>query len=169
MFGSSINASINIQAPVQPTERNHRSNRNVHIVCFHFLHRVQSCLSDAMAGFDPRPFAIPAVICLISFLSYSSQYLFSRMEPRPLSHNESMVFNINVICIFICYARAILSDPGRVPKIDHDEKELGSNEEHNVQSSDGTSRLIARLRWCRACENKKPPRSHHCKACKRYE
>ncbi|KIX01631.1 uncharacterized protein Z518_09357 [Rhinocladiella mackenziei CBS 650.93] len=93
-------------------------------------------------------FAALTVVVLIAFLSYSSQYLFYRIEPGPLTQKEKIVFNALVACIWICYARACITDPGRVP----------------LDWADATE---TRQRYCRKCEAIKPPRSHHCKVCQR--
>jgi len=99
--------------------------------------------------------AIPAVLCLISFLAFSSQYLFISIDPRPLSSKEYLVFNLLISCLLISYFQAIRTDPGHVPSA------WGSEE------SDLTSVVKPRQRWCRKCNAYKPPRAHHCKVCGR--
>ncbi|KIW22948.1 uncharacterized protein PV07_11189 [Cladophialophora immunda] len=113
---------------------------------------------------DPQQlarFAVPMVVILVAFLSYSSQYLFYRLEPGPLSPWDKNVFNLLVVCIWICYARACTTNPGRVPagwKPDEDEE---------IESVSHGDRVASRHRYCRKCEAVKPPRSHHCRVCKR--
>lgn len=97
--------------------------------------------------------AIPAVIALIFFLAYSSQYFFLHFEAALLQTNEFWVINIVTLCAWICYFRTCSVDPGRLPKA------LKS-------SADDQS---GRQRWCRRCEAYKPPRAHHCKTCKRFD
>lgn len=98
--------------------------------------------------------AIPAVLSLVAFLVLSSQWLFASIEPGPLAPRESLVFNSLVVVLLICYARAVSTDPGRIPA--------------NWKSTDGTGHVSsARQRWCRKCKAYKPPRAHHCKICKR--
>ena len=97
--------------------------------------------------------AIPGVLCLISFLSFSSQSLFSRIDPGPLSREETITFNSLIAVLLFCYARAVLTDPGHVPK--------GWNP---ADAPSGVEE--ARQRWCRKCKAYKPPRAHHCKICK---
>ncbi|KAB8606241.1 hypothetical protein FH972_025871 [Carpinus fangiana] len=91
---------------------------------------------------------VPGVLLLISFLSFSSQLLFVYVEPGPLTTRQYIVFNSLIACLLICYARACLTDPGKIPTqwipAAHDQK-----------------------RWCRKCEAYKPPRAHHCKECAR--
>jgi palmitoyltransferase len=99
--------------------------------------------------------AVPAVLTLVIFLAFSSQWLFSRTEPGPLDTNEFYLFNSLIVILLICYARAVLTDPGHVPA---DWKPTGE--------PDGSS-FSARQRWCRKCKAYKPPRAHHCKICKR--
>jgi palmitoyltransferase len=103
--------------------------------------------------------AVPAVLLLIVFLSFSSQYLFLTLQPGPLDKHETIIFNSLITLLLISYARAILTDPGHIPK--------------DWESLDGDQALKddekrPRPRWCRRCEATKPPRAHHCKVCKRY-
>ena len=99
--------------------------------------------------------ALPAVAGLIALLSYGPQLLFKSIEPSPLGPRESFVFNACVTCVWICYARACFTDPGRVPS--------------GWKPEDSNQLIHApRQRWCRKCETFKPPRAHHCKTCRRY-
>ncbi|KAH0832797.1 Palmitoyltransferase pfa4 [Fonsecaea pedrosoi] len=113
---------------------------------------------------DPQQlarFAVPAVVTLVAFLSYSSQYLFYSLEPGPLRSWDKIVFNMLVIGIWICYTRACMTNPGRVPagwKPDDDEE---------TEVAPYGNRPASRHRFCRKCEAIKPPRSHHCRVCKR--
>lgn len=115
-----------------------------------------------MVSFDSRILAIPAVLTLIFFLSYSSQYLFISLAPRPLTTKESVYFNISLVSLLICYARAILTNPGRVPNTIIDASK------DQISLGQGESNVLAKQRWCRVCQQHKPPRSHHCRVCKRY-
>lgn len=100
--------------------------------------------------------AVPGVCTLIAFLSYGSQLLFLNIEPGPLTSQQRLVFNALVAGIWICYARAVFTDPGHVPTKWRPE---GYNED-----TDGT---LTRQRHCRKCEALKPSRAHHCKVCQR--
>lgn len=104
--------------------------------------------------------AIPGVTALIGFLSYSSQLLFRGIEPGSLSHGQYLKFNILVICIWISYAHACLTDPGRVSS------GWVPDSKHDVDHEDHR-RHQGRFRFCRKCEAIKPQRSHHCKICQR--
>jgi palmitoyltransferase len=106
-------------------------------------------------------FAVPAVILLVAFLSYSSQYLFYNIEPGPLAYREKVIFNILVACIWVSYARACSTDPGRVPT------NWQPNDAKQEVSASAADKAIARQRYCRKCDAVKPPRSHHCRVCKR--
>ena len=109
-------------------------------------------------------FAIPAVISLISFLSYSSQFLFYFIEPGPLSHTEALWFNVFVLGIWWCYNLACTTDPGPkgwVGKVVARGIESEENKGEDAQLREG-------LRWCKKCEAPKPPRAHHCRQCGRY-
>lgn len=105
--------------------------------------------------FELQWFAVPTVTILIAFLSYSSQFLFRHLEPGALDQAQQWKFNVLVACIWITYYRAIITDPGKVPD-DWKAPELTNESEDHV-----------RRRVCRKCEAFKPPRSHHCKVCKR--
>lgn len=102
-----------------------------------------------------RHLAVPGVLCLISFLSFSSQYLFYHIDPEPLTREETITFNLLIAALLICYARSVLTDPGHIPT----DWALDSNI---------PSVPVAKPRWCRKCKAVKPPRAHHCKICKRF-
>lgn len=109
--------------------------------------------------------AVPGVVLLIATLSYTSQYLFYVIEPGPLDSRQAKIFNLLVICIWISYARACTIGPGSVPKgwsPDANTKKQTSSDENENE------KYRARQRYCRKCNALKPPRSHHCKVCKRY-
>ncbi|OKL58377.1 Palmitoyltransferase pfa4 [Talaromyces atroroseus] len=109
--------------------------------------------------------AIPAVTALISFLAYSSQFLFLFLEPGPLSKAETWKFNTLVACIWISYYRACTVDPGRLPK-DWSPKSSSVAKDKDGKSK-GDADVSVRQRWCRKCAAFKPPRAHHCKTCQR--
>ena len=98
---------------------------------------------------------VPAVVALIAFLAYGSQILFNFIEPSPLSFQETLIFNVLVVCVWVTYARACLTDVGWVPA-------GWSLEPDSAEINDTPSR---RKRWCRKCQSPKPPRAHHCKVC----
>jgi palmitoyltransferase len=104
-------------------------------------------------------FSIPAVLVLIGFLSYPSQYLLHHLGPRPLESSESILFNCSVALLLVSYWRSIRADPGRVP--------LEKDAQKPADTAAGRL-AAAKRRWCRVCESPKPPRAHHCKVCKRY-
>jgi palmitoyltransferase len=105
--------------------------------------------------------AIPAVVLLIGFLSYVSQLLFRGLEPGPLTSRDSIKFNILVLCIWIAYARACTVDPGIVPS--------DWTPDVEVEKKNDIITAASRQRVCRKCSALKPPRSHHCKICQRYD
>lgn len=102
-----------------------------------------------------RRLAVPGVLALISFLSFSSQYLFRHIDPEPLTIKETLIFNSLIAALLICYARSVSTDPGHIP----------SNWALESEKPEATR---AKPRWCRKCEAVKPPRAHHCKICKRF-
>ena len=119
-----------------------------------------------MSSFDIKKLAVPSVCILIIFLAYSSQILFLYIEPGPLDKNELVKFNFIVVCIWICYMRAWLTDPGRIPR---GWKPAGHRErsDRELEETELFDTIYNRQRWCRRCEAFKPPRAHHCKSCQR--
>lgn len=107
-------------------------------------------------SFSASSLSIPAVLLLIGFLSYPSQYLLHYLGPRPLEPSESIWFNCSVALLLVSYWRSIRADPGGVP-LERDAQQLA-----DALNTDGRKQ-----RWCRVCESPKPPRAHHCKVCKR--
>ena len=104
-------------------------------------------------------FAPLVVSVLISFLAYGSQVLFIYIEPYTLERQQALLFNALLTCLWICYARACLTDPGHVPDDWFPVVEKGGDErpEH----------VLPKSRWCKKCKKAKPPRAHHCKTCQR--
>jgi ribosomal protein L40E len=104
--------------------------------------------------------AVPVVTLLIALLSYGSQLLFPLLDPGSLESSQSYKFNILVACIWISYARAIITDSGRVPP-------GWTPDQTEVVSRAKVGQVTPRQRYCRKCDAVKPARSHHCKICKR--
>ena len=113
-----------------------------------------------MISFSAAQSALPGVSLLIALLAYGSQILFQYTEPSSLDQRQSIIFNTLVGCIWISYARACYTDPGRVPS------DWSPSGLEDIPS--GTDESSRRQRWCRRCESLKPPRAHHCKVCQRY-
>ena len=118
--------------------------------------------SVGMGAFKVSKLAVPGVSLLIIFLAYSSQVLFFYIEPKPPSNRELAQFNLLVLCVWICYLRACITSPGRVPQEWSPAKAMAQRVDDGVAHSEHT-----RQRWCRKCEAFKPPRAHHCKTCGR--
>ncbi|KXL46040.1 hypothetical protein M433DRAFT_108421 [Acidomyces richmondensis BFW] len=104
--------------------------------------------------------APPGVTILVSFLAFSSQWLFIHIEPGPLRKGDTYLFNILVVSLLICYFRTCYTNPGKIPA--HWQELVKAN--GNAQK---VGQPIQKQRWCRKCEAYKPPRAHHCKTCKR--
>jgi palmitoyltransferase len=86
--------------------------------------------------------------------------MLMRLEPAPLTKNELIGANLVLVLIFITYTQSVFVDPGTIPK------NWTENLEQEV--SDEKKELARKSRkWCRKCDAAKPPRAHHCKACKR--
>ena len=114
--------------------------------------------------------AVPGVYALIFFLGYPSQALFYYLDPAPLTKNELILSNVLLVCIFITYTQSVFVDPGTIPKKEGDEREkelAGVNGSGSTEKLGGKKGSAQRTKWCRKCDAAKPPRSHHCKECKR--
>ncbi|OJJ46156.1 hypothetical protein ASPZODRAFT_2067593 [Penicilliopsis zonata CBS 506.65] len=118
----------------------------------------------ARESFQISQLAVPAVSVLISFLAYTSQYLFLHFEDAPLTNDEVWGINCFALCIWICYYRACTVDPGRLPQ-DWEPPQTNNGSTSDAQGSQAEA--SGRQRWCRKCEAFKPPRAHHCKTCQR--
>ncbi|CAZ83409.1 unnamed protein product [Tuber melanosporum] len=108
--------------------------------------------------------AVVGVVLLIAFLAYASQYFLLYSH---LSEPEYVLFNICVACIWITYARSILTSPGSPPvtwtPVDID---LDNADAEDGSAREETRSLVSRgAKWCRKCNAYKPPRCHHCKTC----
>ncbi|KAH7886071.1 DHHC palmitoyltransferase-domain-containing protein [Phlebopus sp. FC_14] len=68
-------------------------------------------------------------------------------------------FNVLALMLLWNYYLCVVTDPGRVP----------TGWEPDTSSVDGyeVKKLTGGPRYCRTCENFKPPRSHHCRQCNR--
>jgi palmitoyltransferase len=100
----------------------------------------------------PNPYTFSLSI-LILFLAYTSQYLFFYIElpPGSLTFRETLIFNILICCVWVCWWRACWVDAGI---------RLEGGGDGREKKKKG--------RWCRKCGREKPERAHHCRACGRY-
>lgn len=106
--------------------------------------------------FTVQQLAFPAVSVLISFLTFTSQYLLTHIEHASLRDHDLLKANIITVCIGICYYRSCTVDPGRIPK------DWKPSDHRHLEG------IGERQRWCRKCEAFKPPRAHHCRTCGRW-
>ncbi|EGW29941.1 Palmitoyltransferase PFA4 [Spathaspora passalidarum NRRL Y-27907] len=84
---------------------------------------------------------IPSII--IAVLGYGSHYFVLQHH---LSFREQMWFEFYVTMVWISYLLAIITSPGTPPS--------------NYKPPKGEWK-----RYCKKCNNFKPPRTHHCKVC----
>lgn len=115
------------------------------------------------ADMELNQVAVPAVYALISFLGYPSQILLSYLDPGPLTKNELILSNTALVLIYITYTKSVFVDPGRIPK----GWEKKDGEEPRKMNGNGEKKGGQSRKWCRKCDAPKPPRTHHCKECKR--
>lgn len=90
-----------------------------------------------------RPWMGVAIPCfIIAFIGYNGHYF---ILSNFLSRGRQIFFECILSMIWISYYLAIVTNPGKPPKIDRDD----SNKQ----------------KFCKKCETYKPERSHHCKTC----
>ncbi|KAH9932044.1 zf-DHHC-domain-containing protein [Epithele typhae] len=100
---------------------------------------------------------------LIGFIAYSSQiFVIWPWYGRVLSIELIQLllpFNVLVGLLLWNYRLCVITEPGHVP----------STWRPDFQDEDGyeVKKLTRGPRYCRSCENYKPPRAHHCRQCKR--
>ncbi|KAH8835526.1 zf-DHHC-domain-containing protein [Flagelloscypha sp. PMI_526] len=102
------------------------------------------------------------VLCLISFIAYSSQIFIIWPWYGSVLSLELLVllvpFNLLVGMLLWNYYLCVVSDPGSVPT--HwkpDENDDGFE----------VKKISGQPRFCRTCKVYKPPRAHHCRQCNR--
>ncbi|KAK5893196.1 hypothetical protein CgunFtcFv8_006091 [Champsocephalus gunnari] len=111
------------------------------------------------------------VICLILtyFCVFYADYVVIQYVLIP-AYSDSVwctvhgsVFNLILLLLLACHAKAVLSDPGTVPlpETAMDFSDLRS------QSSRMNERGCEGWTVCNRCETYRPPRAHHCKVCQR--
>ncbi|KAF5312131.1 hypothetical protein D9619_002607 [Psilocybe cf. subviscida] len=102
------------------------------------------------------------VLCLISFIAYSSQiFIIWPWYGSELSVELIQLllpFNIFVGLLLWNYFLCVFVDPGRVPK--------GWKPDTHADGYE-IKKLTGAPRFCRMCDAYKPPRSHHCRTCNR--
>ncbi|KAI8072384.1 DHHC palmitoyltransferase-domain-containing protein [Gongronella butleri] len=103
-------------------------------------------------------FIVTAVTAMIAFVAYSSQIavLWSYLGGASLHTALILIpFNVLVIMIYVNYALTCLTHPGRVPPnwIPEQQRHLE------------VKRSTHEPRFCKRCDNYKPPRTHHCSSC----
>ncbi|KAI0695629.1 zf-DHHC-domain-containing protein [Cytidiella melzeri] len=106
---------------------------------------------------------VALTISLITFIGYSSQiFVIWPWYGRELSVQLIMLllpFNALLGMLWWNYYLCVKTNPGEVPKA----------WQPDFQGEDGyeVKKLTRRPRFCRSCENYKPPRAHHCRQCNR--
>lgn len=110
-----------------------------------------------------------ALLVIVTFLSYPSQWLFANIEPAPLVFREGLRFNVFLIALYVAYFRVLFSDPGQIPRDWYTRAVKGKVDLPSAleQPNDDQQTGHAQVRWCRRCDTHKPPRAHHCKTCGR--
>ncbi|KAI7872791.1 DHHC palmitoyltransferase-domain-containing protein [Spinellus fusiger] len=100
------------------------------------------------------------VTMIISFVAYTSQIFVLWNSLGGATSSTFFIltpFNIFVIFIYINYALTCTIDPGTVPL----------NWMPDQQTHFEVKRSTHKPRFCKTCNNFKPPRTHHCSTCNR--
>ncbi|EKM61619.1 uncharacterized protein PHACADRAFT_84866 [Phanerochaete carnosa HHB-10118-sp] len=106
---------------------------------------------------------VGGTLFLITFIGYSSQiFIIWPWYGRELTVELLTLlipFNALLGMLLWSYYLVVTTNPGQVP----------NNWQPNFQSEEGyeVKKLTRGPRYCRTCENYKPPRAHHCRQCKR--
>ncbi|XP_010906602.1 probable protein S-acyltransferase 16 isoform X2 [Elaeis guineensis] len=74
---------------------------------------------------------------------------------------NAAVFTFFTLMAVANYLIAVFGDPGRVPPSFMPDVEDADNPIHEIKRKGGD------LRYCQKCSHYKPPRTHHCRVCKR--
>ncbi|KAF8527561.1 zf-DHHC-domain-containing protein [Hysterangium stoloniferum] len=98
---------------------------------------------------------------LIAFIAYSVQvfviYPWYGSEISIDLLKLLVPFNLLIGLLYLNYFKCVMTEPGSVP---HRWKPEGDDIE--------VKKLTGGPRYCRTCDNYKPPRAHHCRQCKRF-
>ncbi|KAI9016556.1 DHHC palmitoyltransferase-domain-containing protein [Phycomyces nitens] len=100
------------------------------------------------------------VSIIIAFVAYTSQiFVLWKSLGGAVAHTFFVLapFNVFIIFVYINYALTCTTDPGTVPP-----NWMPDQDTHfEVKRSTHTAR------FCKTCNNFKPPRAHHCSTCNR--
>ncbi|XP_038980979.1 probable protein S-acyltransferase 16 [Phoenix dactylifera] len=104
------------------------------------------------------------VLATVAFLYYSTVFLVidEWMGLRTAAGlGNAVVFTFLTLMAVGNYCIAVFRDPGRVPPSFMPDVEEAENPIHEIKRKGGD------LRFCQKCSHYKPPRTHHCRVCKR--
>ncbi|GAA5951325.1 hypothetical protein JCM8115_005119 [Rhodotorula mucilaginosa] len=109
---------------------------------------------------------VAGTVLLISFIGFSSQIFVVLPAVRYRYSDPELLrillpFNLLLASVFYNYALVVRTDPGRVPKGWRPDPRLLETGHIEVKKQTGGPR------FCRTCQEYKPPRAHHCRQCKR--
>ncbi|GAA5869031.1 hypothetical protein JCM3774_002454 [Rhodotorula dairenensis] len=109
---------------------------------------------------------VAGTVLLISFIGFSSQIFVVLPAARYRFSDRDVLgvllpFNLLLAFVFYNYALVVTTDPGRVPKGWRPDPKLLETGHIEVKKQTGGPR------YCRSCQEYKPPRAHHCRQCKR--
>ncbi|KAL9264864.1 putative protein S-acyltransferase 16 [Drosera capensis] len=110
--------------------------------------------------------SLPILLSLVAifFIYTTTTFIFIHgwlnLFSSPGLINAAAFTVIATMCVWN-YVVAVRTDPGRVPGSFVPDVEDGGNPVHEIKRKGGD------LRYCQKCSHYKPPRAHHCRACKR--
>ncbi|CAH1445855.1 unnamed protein product [Lactuca virosa] len=110
---------------------------------------------------SPHVIVVSLAIVYIYFSTvfvFVDQWFGLRSSPGIMN---TVVFTAVAIMCIRNYVVAMFTDPGRVPPSFAPDIEDSEHPIHEIKRKGGD------LRYCKKCSSYKPPRSHHCRICKR--
>ncbi|XP_044460495.1 probable protein S-acyltransferase 16 isoform X1 [Mangifera indica] len=111
-------------------------------------------------------FSLPVIVVVfvISYVYFTTVFIFIDQWFGLMSSPgimNAVVFTAVALMCMVNYSVAIFRDPGWVPANYMPDIEDDQNTIHEIKRKGGD------LRYCQKCSHYKPPRSHHCRVCKR--
>ncbi|CAI9098259.1 OLC1v1034876C2 [Oldenlandia corymbosa var. corymbosa] len=109
-------------------------------------------------------FHVSVVVASIIYIYFSTVFIYIDhwfgLWTSPGLLNAFVFTFLTAMCVYT-YARAVFTDPGRIPSSFIPDVEDADNPIHEIKRKGGD------LRYCQKCALHKPPRAHHCRVCNR--
>ncbi|KAL5716972.1 protein S-acyltransferase [Ranunculus cassubicifolius] len=105
----------------------------------------------------------------MGFTYYSTLFIF--MAELKAGLINALLFTFFVFMCLLSFILSVVTDPGQVPSTFlpdiEDQQQLSVEEQQQQQQASSTNSNVLNKRYCDKCSAYKPPRSHHCRVCKR--